>query len=61
MLEALDMESLRSFLTPLLPFFALYLSAMMAEWLLLFSRSQASRPRYDACELRAGALASRLS
>ncbi len=41
------METLRSFLTPLLPFFALYLTAMAAECLLLFARSRASRPRYD--------------
>jgi sterol desaturase/sphingolipid hydroxylase (fatty acid hydroxylase superfamily) len=40
------METLRPFLAPLLPFFALYLSAMLAEWLLLYARSRGGRPDY---------------
>jgi sterol desaturase/sphingolipid hydroxylase (fatty acid hydroxylase superfamily) len=41
------MDTLRSFLVPLLPFFAAYLAAMAAEALILFSRSGAARVRYD--------------
>jgi sterol desaturase/sphingolipid hydroxylase (fatty acid hydroxylase superfamily) len=41
------MEALLVYLRPLAPFLALYLSALSAEWLLLFFRSQASKPRYD--------------
>jgi sterol desaturase/sphingolipid hydroxylase (fatty acid hydroxylase superfamily) len=44
------METLRAFLAPLLPFFALYLSAMLAEWLLLYARSRGKRPDYEPGE-----------